>query len=128
MKTMISQILLVGAGSCLGGILRYLLGRTFQWLFPSSFPWATLVINALGCLAIGILCGLLSRGGAWSESLRLFAVVGLCGGFTTFSTFSNESYHLWLNGCIVQALAYILLSVVTGLAMVLLGYALSRAC
>ncbi|EJW97643.1 Camphor resistance CrcB protein [gut metagenome] len=126
MKTMIHSILLVGVGSGIGGVLRYLLGRTFQSLFPLSFPWGTLVINALGCLAIGILCGFLARGGVWSESLRLFAVVGLCGGFTTFSTFSNESYSLWINGCVGQALAYSLLSVVIGFAMVILGYALSR--
>jgi len=79
--------LFVFLGGGTGSVLRYLAG---MWIGSTAFPWATFAVNAVGSFAIGLLGGWASRFG-WSEALRLSLTVGLCGGFTTFSTFSKES-------------------------------------
>ena len=122
------KILLVAIGSGLGGVLRYLVPC---WMGAAKgFPWATLTVNVVGSLLIGLLSGLLARhGGTSAESIRAFAVVGFCGGFTTFSTFSNETLRLMENGPWLSAVAYVGLSVAAGLAAVFLGHLISRvAC
>ena len=119
------KILLVAVGSGLGGVLRYLVPC---WIgAPRGFPWATLTVNVVGSLLIGLLSGLLARhGGSSAESIRCFAVVGFCGGFTTFSTFSNETFRLIESSQWLSAAAYVSLSVLAGLAAVFVGYALSK--
>ena len=119
------KILLVAIGSGLGGVLRYLVPC---WIGAAKgFPWATLTVNVVGSLLIGLLSGLLARhGGSSAESIRAFAVVGFCGGFTTFSTFSNETFRLIESSQWLSAVAYVSLSILAGLAAVLLGYAISR--
>ena len=119
------KILLVAIGSGLGGVLRYLVPC---WIGAAKgFPWATLTVNVVGSLLIGILSGLLARhGGSSAESIRCFAVVGFCGGFTTFSTFSNETFRLLENGQWMSAAAYAGLSVAAGLAAVFVGYLISK--
>ena len=119
------KILLVAIGSGLGGVLRYLVPC---WIGASKgFPWATLTVNVVGSLLIGLLSGLLARHGEMSaESIRCFAVVGFCGGFTTFSTFSNETFRLIESSQWLSAAAYVSLSVLAGLAAVFVGYALSK--
>ena len=122
------KILLVAIGSGLGGVLRYLVPC---WMGAAKgFPWATLTVNVVGSLLIGVLSGLLARhGGSSAEAVRAFAVVGFCGGFTTFSTFSNETLRLMENGPWLSAVAYVGLSVAAGLAAVFLGHLISRvAC
>lgn len=86
----------------------------------------TLGVNVLGSLAIGVLSGLLARGSVHAEAIRAFAVVGFCGGFTTFSTFSNETFRLFEAGRYGFTALYVALSVLGGLAAVMAGYALSR--
>ena len=115
------KILLVAIGSGLGGVLRYLVPC---WIGAAKgFPWATLTVNVVGSLLIGLLSGLLARhGGSSAESIRAFAVVGFCGGFTTFSTFSNETFSLIESSQWLSAVAYVSLSILAGLAAVFLGY------
>ena len=119
------KILLVAIGSGLGGVLRYLVPC---WIGAAKgFPWATLTVNVVGSLLIGLLSGLLARhGGSSAESIRAFAVVGFCGGFTTFSTFSNETFRLIESNQWLSAVAYVSLSILAGLTAVFLGYAISK--
>ena len=119
------KILLIAIGSGLGGVLRYLVPC---WIGAAKgFPWATLTVNVVGSLLIGLLSGLLARhGGSSAESIRAFAVVGFCGGFTTFSTFSNETFHLIECNQWLSAVAYVSLSILAGLTAVFLGYAISK--
>ena len=119
------RILLVAIGSGLGGVLRYLVPC---WIgAQKGFPWATLTVNVAGSLLIGLLSGLLARhGGSSAESIRAFAVVGFCGGFTTFSTFSNETFHLIESSQWLSAVAYVGFSIVAGLVAVFLGCWISK--
>ena len=119
------KILLVAIGSGLGGVLRHLVPC---WIGAAKgFPWATLTVNVVGSLLIGLLSGLLARhGGSSAESIRAFAVVGFCGGFTTFSTFSNETFSLIESSQWLSAVAYVSLSILAGLAAVFLGYWISK--
>lgn len=92
---MLKTILLVGAGSALGGIARYVVSRWFQSLIPVAFPWGTFVVNVVGCFLIGLIYGLADRNFPLSPEMKVFLTVGFCGGFTTFSTFIHEGYLLF---------------------------------
>ncbi len=116
------NVLLVFLGGGTGSVLRYLVG---MWIGSAVFPWATFAVNAVGSLAIGLLGGWASRFG-WSEALRLSLTVGLCGGFTTFSTFSKESLALAEAGRWSAFAAYAFGSIVIGIAAVALGYWITR--
>ena len=119
------KILLVALGSALGGVLRYLVPCCFA--AAKGFPWATLTVNVVGSLLIGLLSGALARhGGSSAESMRAFAIVGFCGGFTTFSTFSNETFRMIENSQWLSAAGYAGLSVAAGLVAVFVGYLISK--
>lgn len=90
------DILLVGVGSFFGGIARYLISLAMKGM-GSAFPWATMTANIVGCLVIGLLWAAFNRVNA-SSQLNLLLIVGFCGGFTTFSTFSKESLSLMQAG------------------------------
>lgn len=122
---MIRDLLLVGAGSAIGGMGRLLMGRAVSALFPTPFPLATFMVNVAGSLLIGLLFGWQSRG-ILTGSAMLFLSTGICGGFTTFSTFSNENVQLIRQGQIGLALLYILGSVLLGMAAVFLGYQIGK--
>ena len=124
---MLRTLLFIGMGSFIGGIARFLLARWVQGGTGSSFPFGTLAVNVLGCLAIGLLYGIFERGNLMNPDLRLFLTVGLCGGFTTFSTFSLETLELIEGGQYAIAGAYALVSVVLCVAGVLVGKVLARA-
>ena len=119
------KILLVVIGSGLGGALRYLAPC---WIGASKgFPWATLAVNVVGSVLIGLFSGLLARlGGSAAESIRAFAVVGFCGGFTSFSTFSNETFRMLENNQWLSAAGYVGLSVAAGFAAVFVGHVLAK--
>ncbi len=120
-------LLWVGAGGFLGAILRYLLGGWVQRLTPAAtFPTGTLAVNVLGCLAIGFVAGLVEMRHGLGPGLRLFLLVGLLGGFTTFSSFAWETLDLARSGALAPALANIALQVVLGLAAAWAGLALTR--
>ena len=119
------KILLVAIGSGFGGVLRYLVPC---WIGAAKgFPWATLTVNVVGSLLIGLLSGLLARHcGSSAESIRCVAVVGFCGGFTTFSTFSNEIFRMLENNQWMSAAGYVGISVAAGLVAVFVGYLISK--
>jgi len=117
----------VGLGGFLGASARYYLGGWLNDLSPGSlFPYETLVINVSGCLGIGLLAGLAELRGLFSPELRLFLMVGILGGFTTFSTFGYETFQLMRDGEVMAASLNVVLQVVLGLAGVWAGYALAR--
>jgi CrcB protein len=113
----------VALGSAIGGAARYGLGDLAARLWGPAFPWGTLLINILGSFVIGGFGALTGPGGAVaaSPSLRIFVMVGLCGGFTTFSAFSLQTVNLARDGSWGGALANVLLSVVLCLAATVLG-------
>ena len=121
----IKNILAVGAGSFVGGAARYLVSLGMKGI-GKGFPWATLAVNLVGCLMIGLLWGLLSRNAAENTSWGLFMTVGLCGGFTTFSTFSKEAIAMLQTGQMWGFASYIAISVLAGIALVALGYYIGR--
>ncbi len=123
-SSFLTQSLLVAGGGALGAWLRYAVGRLIA---PSAFPWATLLVNAAGCFATGLLVGWLARQGADSDGWRLLLGVGLLGGFTTFSAFSLEVVGLIQRGAVAQATGYAMVSVLAGVGGLLLGLALMRA-
>ena len=105
--------LLVGAGGAIGAMARYGLASAVGRLWPLGFPLATLLINIIGSCAMGVFVGLMARFlPDWQEDARLFVAVGLLGGFTTFSSFSLDTIVLIERGALLQAGAYVLLSVV----------------
>ena len=121
----IRNIIAVGAGSFIGGIARYLVSLAMKGI-SKGFPWATILVNLLGCLIIGLLWGFLSRNASESTSWGLFLTVGLCGGFTTFSTFSKEALTMLQTGQIWGFASYIALSILAGIALVAIGYYIGR--
>ena len=121
----IRNIIAVGAGSFIGGIARYLVTLAMKGI-SKGFPWATVLVNLIGCLIIGLLWGFLSRNASESTSWGLFLTVGLCGGFTTFSTFSKEALTMLQTGQIWGFASYIALSILAGIALVALGYYIGR--
>lgn len=123
---MIKMLLMVGLGSFAGGVLRFLLTRFVQINTLGSFPWGTTAVNLLGCLVLGVLYGLFNRGFLLNTETRLFLTVGLCGGFTTFSTLMSESFLLLKEGNFPSFFAYTLLSFAGGLVAIGLGYLAAR--
>ena len=95
---MIKSILLVGLGSCLGGILRFLLSKVVQEYVVYSFPLGTLLANVIGCFIMGVFCALFEQNHLMNLQLKSFLTVGFCGGFTTFSSFANENFQLLREG------------------------------
>lgn len=118
----------VALGSALGGMARYWLVLATFPLFGPVFPWATILINILGSFVIGLFGALTVDGGrlAVPGEIRAFVMVGLCGGFTTFSSFSLQTLDLIQEGRLGAALANIGVSVALCLAAVALGYWLGR--
>lgn len=129
---MASLYVAIGGGA--GSLLRYQTGRGMTWLFGpqtmAGFPWATLAVNVLGSLAMGLLAGWLARHGGQgplgSEQYRLLLGVGLLGGFTTFSAFSLELMVLIERGQPAQAFLYGAVSVLAGLSALYIGLIIMR--
>ena len=122
---MINNILVVGAGSFLGGVGRYLISLAMKGV-GKGFPWATLAVNLAGCFLIGLLWGLFSKNGTEGGRWALFLTVGLCGGFTTFSTFSKEALMMLQAGTVWGFAGYVAISVVAGITLVAVGCFLVR--
>ncbi len=118
-------LFIVGAGSFIGGVLRYLTAQFVQSKFLPAFPFGTLAVNAVGCFAIGLIFGLNEKM-ILSAEWRLFLATGVCGGFTTFSAFSGETFALLREGQLGYALIYITLSVAAGLLATFVGFSLVK--
>lgn len=118
---MLRNILLVAFGGAVGSVCRYLVSR----LLEASFPWGTLVVNILGSLLIGLLVGLSGKS-IVSPDMKLLLVTGFCGGFTTFSTFANESFAMMRTGEVLIAALYVGVSVAIGTLAVWLGMNVSE--
>jgi fluoride exporter len=121
------SFLYVALGGALGAVCRYLLGTTIQGLMKASnFPVGTITVNLIGCFLIGLIMGLIEFRSMFGSDGRLFIVVGVLGGFTTFSTFGYETLQLIKEGQIAAALINVLLQTGLGLVMVWLGNVASR--
>ncbi len=118
-------ILAIGAGSMLGGVLRYLMVLWCGQKHTSDFPVGTLLVNLLGCLLIGVMFHL-SEHWNLSPEWRMAITTGLLGGFTTFSAFSMETMVMLRGGFTGAALLYLLMSVGGGLLATLAGFALTK--
>jgi fluoride exporter len=118
----LDKAFLVGAGGFLGSVLRYLVGGVVQSAVAgSTFPYGTLVVNATGCFAIGLVSQLVEAQGAFSSAARAFLVVGFLGGYTTFSAFGNETVNLMRDGQRVAAVMNVGGQLVLALCAVWLG-------
>ncbi len=121
------KLLAVGSGGFIGAVFRYLISVFAISRVPdSSFPYGTIIANLIGCLLIGFLAGLFEIRSWGNPEFRLFIFVGILGGFTTFSTFSHETFLLFENGKLLMSLANLFLQVIFGLVFVWLGYQLVR--
>jgi CrcB protein len=118
-------LIFLGAGT--GGLLRYLLGGVITGWWGPTFPMGTLIVNVTGCAAMGFLAAIWSGPGVIREEYRVAVLVGVLGGFTTFSSFAQETLTLAHEGQWVRAGAYVLGSVALSLLGVWLGWMIATA-
>ncbi|MFV0484407.1 MAG: fluoride efflux transporter CrcB [Bacteroidales bacterium] len=123
---MVKQLTLVALGGGAGSALRYLTSLYFMRSFSCNFPLGTFVVNIAGSFIIGLLVGLSVCCGILNNELRFLLIIGFCGGYTTFSTFSVESLRLFEAGNYYILALYISASIIAGLLAVLGGNALAR--
>lgn len=121
-------LLFAGLGGFIGSAGRYLIGGWVHGLMPmTSFPIGTLVVNVSGCLAIGLLGGLIEVRQLFGPDLRVFLLIGILGGFTTFSSFAYETLALTRDAEFARALLNIAAQMILGLGAAWLGYAWVRS-
>ena len=119
------SLLLIFLGGGTGSVFRYLLTINICRYETTNFPWGTFAVNILGCIFIGVFYTLTSRIHI-NNDIRLMLTIGLCGGFTTFSTFGNESFQLLKSGLYSSFFAYVISSGVFGILGVMLGVWMSE--
>ncbi|MCA4899928.1 MAG: fluoride efflux transporter CrcB [Bacteroidota bacterium] len=120
------QLLLVFFGGGLGSVTRFVLGKWISTLHQHHFPWGTLAANVGACLAVGFFIGLADHKQIISPASRIFWVVGFCGGFSTFSTFSVETINLIQQGFTISSFSYVLASVALCLCATFAGLQLGE--
>lgn len=122
-----AKFLMVGMGGFLGSVMRYGAGLAVLKLpCANCSPLATLLVNATGCLLIGLLGGLAELRGFWGMEWKLFLLIGFLGGFTTFSAFGLESFEMLREGQWAMAAGNVFLQVSIGILAVWAGFLLSR--
>ena len=117
---------LVALGGGIGAVARAVVSSAIQGRWPSTWPWGTIVVNLTGCLALGLLVGLLASRPHCADTWRAFGAVGVLGAFTTFSTFEYETLALLERGAVLPAAGNVALSLVAGLCAVWMGQAVGR--
>ncbi|MPS75064.1 MAG: fluoride efflux transporter CrcB [Chryseobacterium sp.] len=119
------NLIYIFLGGGLGSVARFLISNYSQKLWNiDGFPMGTFVVNMTGCFLIGILSAYFLK---VDNSLRYLLITGVCGGYTTFSTFSAENYSLWQNGNYGMLILYALSSLILGLIMVFLGFQMLKS-
>lgn len=121
-----TRILLIGLGGALGSIMRYGVSEGFRVVGPANFPWGTLTVNIAGCFVIGVLMAVFAGPIALREDLKLCILVGVLGGFTTFSAFARETLAMVHEQRYWPAAVYVLLSNCLGMAAVWFGHFVAR--
>ncbi len=117
---------MVGSGGFIGALARYGLSGLVHRQVPfATFPYGTMAVNLIGCCAIGVIAGLAESRQLFGPEFRTFALIGLLGGFTTFSTFGYETFAMLRDAEYLRVAANVGVHVVLGLALVWLGYALT---
>lgn len=124
MSGTLRSFILVALGGAIGSSLRYIVAIILKNTLSEAFPWATFTVNILGCLFIGFLFSITLQNN--DEFTRLFIMVGILGGFTTFSSFALESFDLFKTGKTYLAFIYVLSSNVIGLLSAYIGYSLHK--
>jgi CrcB protein len=120
------KLLLIGTGGFIGSIFRYLISGSVQAASQSiAFPYGTLAVNVIGCFLIGFLSELAESRSLFSPETRAFLIVGILGGFTTFSAFGNETLNLLRDGERALAAINVIAQILLGLGAVWLGYILA---
>ncbi len=122
---MITRILPLMMGGALGAVLRWAVSGLGHRMMGHGFPWGTLAVNLIGCLAIGMLWAAAERF-PWHPSYNLFLFTGVLGAFTTFSTYGLDTLNLFRDGRYALGLVNVLVSNVAGIVLVLAGYAAVR--
>jgi CrcB protein len=115
------SLVIVFLGGGLGSMIRFALSKWINALHSHHFPWGTLVVNVAACFALGLIIGLADHKQIISPSARLFWTVGFCGGFSTFSTFSNETLALIQGGFHLSMAVYITFSLLLCVAGIFSG-------
>ena len=124
---MVTKLLLVAGGGAIGSVLRYLVsGVSSNMAFGAVFPLGTLIVNVTGCFLIGFLAYLIGDRGLFAAETRAFLMVGILGGFTTFSSFGYETLNLLRDGEMRLALISVAGNLLLGLCAVLLGNSLAH--
>ena len=125
--SMLKSLLIVGTGSFVGGAMRYWLSTIMKNVCGQGFPWGTLAVNLLGCFLFGVLFAIFSKHNSTDSALYLLLTTGVCGGFTTFSTFANESVQMLQHGNTSGFVGYVATSVIAGLLLTATGYWMVKA-
>lgn len=115
------ELLYVMLGGSIGAAMRYLVGVLCTQLRLNSLPVATFLVNILGCFLLGILTGIGERHFFISKEMHILLTVGVCGAFTTFSTFSGDTIRLMEQGHWLIAISYVTLSIILGFAVFFVG-------
>ncbi|HXC37593.1 MAG TPA: fluoride efflux transporter CrcB [Burkholderiales bacterium] len=113
--------LIVFAGAGVGGAMRHGMNELVSNLAGTRFPWGIMAINVSGSLLLGLFAGYFAFKGEASQHWRLFLTTGICGGYTTFSTFSLDTVLLWERGEATMAIVYVVASVLISIAALVLG-------